>query len=82
MKQEDVAQHGDGDERDSGKIATLLALGLQYDMSKRTAIYGSYGSVDNGAAQNIGVRSNGVSVAASGLGKDPSAFGVGLVHSF
>ncbi|MFM7501829.1 MAG: porin [Betaproteobacteria bacterium] len=62
--------------------STSTSFLVNHSLSKRTAIYGSYGVVDNGAAQNIGVRSNGITVGASALGKDPSAFGFGLVHSF
>ena len=38
--------------------------------------------INNEANQNVGVRSNGLTYAAAGINRDPSAFGVGLVHSF
>jgi len=61
---------------------TTLTLLVNHALSKRTAIYGNYGKVSNDARQNVGIRSNGFAVNAAGLGVDPSAFGVGVVHSF
>jgi len=62
---------------ESGKIATLLGLGLQYDLSKRTALYGNYAQLNNeeGSANTVGS-----SPANSGV--TSKGFEVGIRHSF
>lgn len=65
-----------------GKDYTALTLLVNHALSKRTSIYGTWGQINNEANQNVGVRSNGLTYAAAGINRDPSAFGVGLVHSF
>ncbi len=88
-----AAQWATADNKADGKIGTMgggdgaydaksLTLMVNHDLSKRTSLYGTWGKVTNGAMQSMGIRTNGASFAASGNGADPSAFGVGLVHSF
>jgi len=65
-----------------GKDYTALTLLVNHSLSKRSSIYGTWGQINNEANQNVGIRSNGLTYAASGINKDQSAIGVGFVHSF
>jgi len=65
-----------------GKDWKALTLLVNQSLSKRTSIYGTWGQISNDPNQNVLMRSNGAVYATSAAGKDPTAFGVGLVHSF
>ena len=55
-------------------------LALTKALSKRTTVYAAYSDLDNkGAQAGYGMRGTG---QAGGLNQDPSAFAVGVVHSF
>ncbi|MBU0621816.1 MAG: porin [Gammaproteobacteria bacterium] len=63
--------------------ATMLAVGFDHALSKKTGVYVVYAKVSNDAAgtytmDNWGHQSR-LTVAA---GEDPSGFGVGLTHNF
>jgi predicted porin len=64
------------------KDYSALTVLLNHSLSKRTSLYANYGQIKNDANQNVLIRSNGAAFGTAALGKDPSAFGVGLVHSF
>jgi predicted porin len=62
--------------------ASQLGLGFTYDLSKRTALYGTYAQTDNsgtrfrnGSLVNAGTTYN-------NLGKDASGYEFGVRHSF
>lgn len=61
---------------------TMWALGLDYNLSKRTAVYFVYGNGDSDAAYNY----TGAGVSATGLGQaikdDISGWNIGVKHSF
>ena len=61
---------------------TAYGLGYIHNLSKRTALYASYGRVSNGATGSFAVTSSDVSVAAGVPGANPSALGFGIRHSF
>ena len=62
--------------------ATVWALGYVYNMSQRTALYSSYGSVANNATAAFALVASDVAVAAGRPGADPSALAFGMRHSF
>lgn len=61
--------------------AAQIALGYQYDVSKRTALYANYSQVDNDAGLRFTAGSGGPSAAAIN-GFKSTGFEVGLRHSF
>lgn len=60
------------------------ALAYTYSLSKRTNLYASYADLNNNGSAVFGLSSSSVTIApaATGLGKDPSAFSLGLRHTF
>lgn len=63
----------------SGKDAKLYAIGYEHPMSKRTNLYATYAKLNNdGGATRTLLGNAAVSVA----GFDPSAFQMGIRHSF
>jgi predicted porin len=62
---------------ESGKIASLLGIGLQYDLSKRTALYGNYAILNNeeGFANTVGSAPANSGVSSKGVE-------MGIQHSF
>jgi predicted porin len=63
----------------SGADATQFAIGADYSLSKRTALYGTYSRIDNDSASNFRVLS-----ASSSLSRGNNSQGVqlGVRHSF
>jgi predicted porin len=64
--------------------ANLLALGIDHKLSKRTSAYAQYTALTNENAAQFalgGVSGYGDAVTP-GVGKDPSAFSVGMIHKF
>jgi predicted porin len=59
--------------------ATLLAIGYVHNLSKRTALYGTYAQIDNKGAQTMAV---GSTTPALPGGKKSSGIELGLRHSF
>ena len=55
------------------------SLGVTKDLSKRTTLYATYGKTKNDDAVGF---VHGGSGAAPAAGDDPSAYGVGIRHSF
>lgn len=62
-----------------GRDASQIALGYQYDMSKRTALYGNVARVSNDAGARYTAGGGGTNLAA---GKDSTGLEVGIRHSF
>jgi predicted porin len=60
------------------------ALAYSYSLSKRTNLYASYASLDNNSSAVFGLSSSSVTIApvATGLGRDPSVYSLGLRHTF
>jgi len=54
--------------------AKQVTVGYNYNLSKRTKVYGFYTAVNNDSSAGYG--------GASALGKDPSSFAVGVRHNF
>jgi predicted porin len=59
--------------------AKLFGLGYQYDLSKRTALYGSYGNLKNDGSSRFTI-GNGPALTASN--QKSSGLAVGVRHSF
>lgn len=61
--------------------ASMLALGLQYDLSKRTSVQTYFAMIknDDGAKYNFGDNKLDVGVVP---GEDPRVFGLGVAHKF
>jgi predicted porin len=69
----------DGSDRD----ATQFSFGYQYDLSKRTAIYATYSSLDNGGSAATGARytvGQGPTLTAGGT--KSTGYNLGVRHSF
>lgn len=65
--------------------AKQFSLGYDHSMSKRTTVYVQYTKLSNDAAANYTLSSAGSTMngnAGPGAGSDPSAWGVGMKHSF
>lgn len=64
--------------------ANMYAVGYDHAMSKNTTVYAAYAMVDNEANGTYTVNGGGGHGDAStvNMGKDPSAFSVGLIHKF
>lgn len=62
--------------------ATTLAATYEKGLSKRTFVYASWAHVSNNAQAALGIFGATSSIAASGLGQDPSVLSLGLRHLF
>ncbi|MBL8340137.1 MAG: porin [Rubrivivax sp.] len=63
--------------------AKQVAFGYQYDMSKRTALYGVYSTLDNDGTAGAGsLFSIGTGAAMTVGGEKSSGFAIGVRHSF
>jgi len=71
-------------EIDNGAKGNAWALAYSYSLSKRTNIYTTYGTMRNNARGVFGLNASTPSItpAATALGTDPSAFTLGVRHSF
>jgi predicted porin len=72
-----VAAEGGG--ATQGKDADQFAVGFIYNLSKRTALYGTYSTISNDGAAAYVTAGGGRPQAA---GKDASGYELGLRHSF
>ncbi len=59
-----------------------FAIGYIYNLSKRTAMYGTYARVSNKGAQTRAVANNGLSAGASAPGGGSTGYEFGVRHSF
>ena len=64
------------------KKGTIFALGYVYSLSKRTAVYASYGEVNNNATGTFALASNDNQVAAGVAGAHVKALATGIRHNF
>jgi predicted porin len=66
----------------SDTSAKELAIGVDHNMSKRTALYVQYAKLTNEGSANYTLGINTGAQAAAGWGADPSAWSFGMKHSF
>lgn len=59
--------------------ATQIAIGYQYDLSKRTAVYGTFARISNDGSATYTI---GGGVAGQVAGKDSTGFEFGVRHTF
>ncbi|MCL4315387.1 MAG: porin [Gammaproteobacteria bacterium] len=78
------ANADDSDATGASDGADYWAIGLDHNLSKRTKVYALYTSVDNeaGGTYGLGTTGSSNSLSSVGAGKNPSAFAVGMKHSF
>lgn len=78
------AAYGKADDAKSAPVdegATFMALGVDYNMSKRTTVYAVYADLGNDTNANFDLGYSG-GTAASAAGNDISGFSIGIKHSF
>ena len=73
--------YNDVDLKNSGNDAQKFAIGYVYDLSKRTAIYGTYAHVKNKGAAAFGAAPGGLSFTQA-AGKNANGYEFGVRHSF
>lgn len=73
---------GDGDAATTKTGATMIAVGLDHKLSKRTTVYVSYSSIDNEENATYAVGTGSGASYTPAAGKDPSAVSLGIVHNF
>ncbi|TAN73170.1 MAG: porin [Gallionella sp.] len=69
----------------ANSAAKQWSLGYDHNLSKRTSLYALYTKLDNdnGIGYAVGaLLGNQNSITANGVGADPSAFSIGMKHSF
>lgn len=74
--------YADYDLKNSNNDFKKLGLGYIYNLSKRTAVYGTYARVDNDGAQVRPVTDNGLSAGNASPGGTASGFEFGIRHIF
>ncbi len=62
--------------------AHQLSLGYVHNLSKRTAVYGTYAFLKNQKSESFSVGANGLSIQAPAGGKNQNALTVGVRHAF
>ncbi len=64
--------------------ATMFGVGYVYNLSKRTSLYASYGSINNGGNAATGAKFTAGSAGPSGMsgGQTSSGYEFGITHSF
>lgn len=71
---------------EGGLKATAYQLGYEYNLSKRTAVYGAYSKLDNGTNTKFNFSTpslnQGGATGAAGTGQSISVLGAGVKHSF
>ena len=73
--------YNDVDQKNSNNDAQKIAIGYVYDLSKRTALYGTYAHVKNKGAAGFGATPGGLSFATP-AGKNVNGYEFGVRHSF
>lgn len=63
-----------------GLQAYMLSLGARYSLSKRTDLYVQYARIFNGRSASYNFSPGGV--FGAGVGSDPQAYGIGMIHRF
>ncbi|MCW5634526.1 MAG: porin [Rubrivivax sp.] len=77
LKASYVKSEGDG--AIATRDATQIALGYQYDLSKRTALYGNYASISNKGSATYAI---GGGSGVPGAGRKSTGYEVGVRHTF
>lgn len=62
--------------------ATSIALGYLHPLSKRTQLYGTFGSMRNNSAAAFPLYAASHAVKAGGVGDDPKGIAFGILHKF
>ena len=62
--------------------AHQLSLGYVHNLSKRTALYGTYAFLKNQKSETFSVSANGLGIATPAGGKNQNALTVGIRHAF
>ncbi|MEG0919948.1 MAG: porin [Comamonas sp.] len=70
------------DNKDIEGKAHQISLGYVHNLSKRTAVYGTYAFLKNQKSESFGVGANGLGIAAPAAGKNQQALTVGIRHAF
>ncbi|GKT23633.1 porin [Acidovorax sp. SUPP3334] len=70
------------DLKNSGADSRVLALGYVYDLSKRTAVYGTIAHMQNKGGATRVLASNGLTGATALPGENVNGYQVGIRHSF
>ena len=73
--------YNDVDLKNSGNDAQKFAIGYVYDLSKRTAIYGTYAHVKNKGAAAFGAAPGGLTFTTP-AGQNVNGYEFGVRHSF
>ncbi|WP_353194565.1 porin [Pusillimonas noertemannii] len=63
-----------------GLDAYMLSLGAKYSLSRRTEVYVQYARIFNGRSASYNFSPGGV--FGAGVGSDPQAYGLGMIHRF
>ncbi|MEO7493574.1 MAG: porin [Massilia sp.] len=70
------------DKIQTGARANVFAIAYTYTLSKRTNVYSSLAKLRNNNIASFGLKASSPTLAAGAVGADPSAFTLGLRHSF
>ncbi|GAB2816170.1 hypothetical protein GCM10027276_16420 [Comamonas piscis] len=62
--------------------AHQLSLGYVHNLSKRTALYGTYAFLKNQKSETMSLSANGLGIDPAGAGKNQNAITVGVRHAF
>ena len=73
--------YNDVDQKNSNNDAQKIAIGYVYDLSKRTALYGTYAHVKNKGAASFGATPGGLTFATP-AGENVNGYEFGVRHSF
>ena len=75
------AQYASYDLKDSSNEAQQLSVGYVYDLSKRTAVYGTVSFLKNKGASAVSLAGNGLSLGGAS-GENQTGYQVGIRHAF
>lgn len=70
------------DNKRNSNDANALAVGYVYDLSKRTAVYGTYAHLNNKNNSTRGLPVSGLSAVTVGAGENVDGYQVGIRHAF
>jgi predicted porin len=73
--------YNDVDKKNSKDDGQKIAIGYVYDLSKRTALYGTYAHVKNKGAATFGATPGGLTFATP-AGRNVNGYEFGVRHSF
>ncbi|MBK6470662.1 MAG: porin [Betaproteobacteria bacterium] len=78
------AQYTKADSSSANFDATMFGVGYVYNLSKRTSLYTSYGSIDNGGNKTAGGNYTAGSAGPAGMfrGEKSTGYEFGITHTF